>query len=126
MRTNSFTNVRRSFKYRLSRLKNQLVDRAGRKKEKGKSLRLLVVAHPTAHYLLIRFPHYDVGLVQPHIRYILFHIISYVINTLIHLYSLFTSSSVIIPYLKVKKNGRLWTVDVAITKELYEYKYSKT
>ena len=32
-------------------------------------------------------------------------------------------SSVIIPYLKVKKNGRLWTVDVAITKELYEYKY---
>ena len=33
------------------------------------------------------------------------------------------SSSVIIPYLKVKKNGRLWTVNVAIAKELYEYKY---
>jgi len=32
-------------------------------------------------------------------------------------------SSVIIPYLKVKKNGRLWTVNVAIAKELYEYKY---
>ena len=30
---------------------------------------------------------------------------------------------VIIPYLKVKKNGRLWTVNVAIAKELYEYKY---
>ena len=32
-------------------------------------------------------------------------------------------SSVIIPYLKVKKNGRLWTVNLAIAKELYEYKY---
>jgi len=32
-------------------------------------------------------------------------------------------SSVIIPYLKVKKKGRLWTVNVAIAKELYEYKY---
>jgi len=32
-------------------------------------------------------------------------------------------SSVIIPYLKVKKNGRLWTVNVAIAKELHEYKY---
>jgi hypothetical protein len=32
-------------------------------------------------------------------------------------------SSVIIPYLKVKKNGRLWTVNVAIAKQLYEYKY---
>ena len=30
---------------------------------------------------------------------------------------------VIIPYLKVKKNGRLWTVNVAIAKQLYEYKY---
>ena len=33
------------------------------------------------------------------------------------------SSSVIIPYLKVKKNGRLWTVNLAIAKEFYEYKY---
>ena len=33
------------------------------------------------------------------------------------------SSSVITPYLKVKKNGRLWTVNVAIAKQLYEYKY---
>jgi len=32
-------------------------------------------------------------------------------------------SSVIIPYLKVKKNGKLWTVNLAIAKELYEYKY---
>ena len=32
-------------------------------------------------------------------------------------------SSVIIPYLKVKKNGRVWNVHVAIAKELYEYKY---
>lgn len=32
-------------------------------------------------------------------------------------------SSVIIPYLKVKKNDRLWTVNLAIAKELYEYKY---
>ena len=32
-------------------------------------------------------------------------------------------SSVIMPYLKVKKNGRLWTVNLAIAKELYEYKY---
>lgn len=32
-------------------------------------------------------------------------------------------SSVIIPYFKVKKNGRLWTVNLAIAKELYEYKY---
>ena len=32
-------------------------------------------------------------------------------------------SAVIIPYLKVKKKGRLWTVNVAIAKELYEYKY---
>lgn len=32
-------------------------------------------------------------------------------------------SSVIIPYLKVEKNGRLWTVNLAIAKELYEYKY---
>ena len=32
-------------------------------------------------------------------------------------------SSVIIPYLKVKKKGRLWTVNGAIAKELYEYKY---
>jgi hypothetical protein len=32
-------------------------------------------------------------------------------------------TSVIIPSLKVKKNGRLWTVNVAIAKELYEYKY---
>ena len=32
-------------------------------------------------------------------------------------------SSVIIPYLKVKKNGRLWTVNLAIAKELYEYNY---
>ena len=32
-------------------------------------------------------------------------------------------SSVIIPYLKVKKNGRLWIVNLAIAKELYEYKY---
>ena len=32
-------------------------------------------------------------------------------------------SSVIIPYLKVKKNGRLWTVNLVIAKELYEYKY---
>jgi len=32
-------------------------------------------------------------------------------------------SAVIIPYLKVKKKGRLWTVHVAIAKELYEYKY---
>ncbi len=31
--------------------------------------------------------------------------------------------SFLIPYLKVKKNGRLWTVNVAIAKELYEYKY---
>ena len=33
------------------------------------------------------------------------------------------SSSVISPYLKVKKNGRLWTVNVAIAKQLSEYKY---
>ena len=33
------------------------------------------------------------------------------------------TSVVMIPYLKVKKNGRLWTVNVAIAKELYEYKY---
>lgn len=32
-------------------------------------------------------------------------------------------SSVIIRYLKVKKNGKLWTVNVAIAKQLYEYKY---
>ena len=32
-------------------------------------------------------------------------------------------NSVIIPYLKVKKNGRLWTVNLAIAKELYKYKY---
>jgi hypothetical protein len=32
-------------------------------------------------------------------------------------------SSIIIPYLKVQKKGRLWTVNVAIAKELYEYKY---
>jgi len=32
-------------------------------------------------------------------------------------------TSVIIPYLKVKKNGRLWTVNLARAKELYEYKY---
>ena len=33
------------------------------------------------------------------------------------------SSSVIISYLKVKKNGGLWTLKIAIAKELYEYKY---
>jgi len=33
------------------------------------------------------------------------------------------SSLVIIPYLKVKKNGKLWTVNLDIAKELYEYKY---
>lgn len=33
-------------------------------------------------------------------------------------------SSVIIPYLKVKKNGKLWTVHVDIAKQLYEYKYT--
>jgi len=33
------------------------------------------------------------------------------------------SSAVTIPYLKVKKKGRLWTVNLAIVKELYEYKY---
>lgn len=27
------------------------------------------------------------------------------------------------PNLKVKKNGRLWTVNLAIAKELYQYKY---
>jgi hypothetical protein len=32
-------------------------------------------------------------------------------------------TSVIIPYLKVKKNGRLWTVNLAIAKELYKYTY---
>lgn len=32
-------------------------------------------------------------------------------------------SSVIIPYFKVKKNGRLWTDKVVIAKKLYEYKY---
>ena len=32
-------------------------------------------------------------------------------------------SAIIIPYLKVKKKGRLWTVNVAIAKQLYEYKY---
>ena len=32
-------------------------------------------------------------------------------------------SSVIIPYLKVKKNAGIWIVNVAIAKELYEYKY---
>jgi len=32
-------------------------------------------------------------------------------------------SSIIIPYLKVQKKGRLSTVNLAIAKELYEYKY---
>ena len=32
-------------------------------------------------------------------------------------------TSVILPYLKVKKNDRLWTVNVARAKKLYEYKY---
>jgi len=32
-------------------------------------------------------------------------------------------SSIIIPYLKVQKKARLWTVNLAIAKELYEYKY---
>ena len=32
-------------------------------------------------------------------------------------------SAIIIPYLKVKKKGSLWTVNVAIAKQLYEYKY---
>jgi hypothetical protein len=32
-------------------------------------------------------------------------------------------SAIIIPYLKVKKKGRLWTVNLAIAKQLYEYKY---
>jgi len=32
-------------------------------------------------------------------------------------------SSVIIPYLKVKKNRKIWTVNLAIAKELYEYRY---
>lgn len=32
-------------------------------------------------------------------------------------------STIIIPYLKVKKKGRLWTVNVAIAKQLYEYKF---
>ena len=35
----------------------------------------------------------------------------------------FEFSYFIIPYLKGKKNGRLWTVNLAIAKELYEYKY---
>ena len=35
----------------------------------------------------------------------------------------FCSSVIIIPYLKVRKNGKLWTVNVDIAKELYEYKY---
>lgn len=32
-------------------------------------------------------------------------------------------SAVIIPYLKVQKKGRLWTVNLAIAKELYEYNH---
>ena len=32
-------------------------------------------------------------------------------------------SSIIIPYLKVQKKARLWTVNLAIAKQLYEYKY---
>ena len=33
------------------------------------------------------------------------------------------SSSVRIPYFKVKKKDRLWTGNLSIAKELYEYKY---
>ena len=32
-------------------------------------------------------------------------------------------SAITIPYLTVKKKGRLWTVNLAIAKQLYEYKY---
>lgn len=32
-------------------------------------------------------------------------------------------STIIISYLKVKKKGRLWTVNIVIAKQLYEYKF---